>query len=69
MELGSEFGEKREEMDSNSLISSGQTDKAYKTFPESYDESKNVGKKILLGIVGLFGFVVTFVLEVFGAAG
>eukprot|EP01091_Cochliopodium_minus_P004547 TRINITY_DN14437_c0_g1_i1.p1 TRINITY_DN14437_c0_g1~~TRINITY_DN14437_c0_g1_i1.p1 ORF type:complete len:178 (-),score=46.45 TRINITY_DN14437_c0_g1_i1:36-527(-) len=33
------------------------------------EEHKMLNRKIALGIVGLFGMIITFVLEVFGAAG
>ena len=33
------------------------------------EEKKNLNQKIALGFVGLFGFVITLVLEVFGASG
>lgn len=36
---------------------------------ETYDKSKNLGKKIALGIPAFFGFCVTFTLEVMGATG
>lgn len=37
--------------------------------PEEYDQNKNINHKIALGLVGLFGFGVTFTLEVLGATG